>query len=323
MSEHKAYFVRQKTSRDWSEIAIRENKIFIGWSKSKELLSVKEDYYKMREIVKSVYYSGDSNYNRVKNAMGTIWKFISEMDEGSLIAIPCSGGVYIGIVKSECKHNEEWIDEDRAFYRDVKWCVDKPVPRNYFDNDIQMKMKNQSTLVKLPDCYGRILGIVEMHKKDEIPTLKADVKENFNKMLLNQLYNGKIDNYGFEKLVEKLLREKEYETNIVARNKDTGTDIECKLNLFSGIEINVFVQVKQWHPDTTVGVDVFKKLLTSMEEKNADYGVVVTTAKIDESSVIEYISEVNKDGKYQLAYIDGDMLCEELVNTGVFPDFNL
>ena len=321
----KAFFFRQKFGgKDFSEIAFLGRKVFIGWSWAPELLEVRKDYYQAREFVKKVYYPEDSTYRRAGNAMGALWYFLNEdvMPVDSLVMIPCAGGVYVGEIVSPCKFNPDWREEHRSFYRDVRWLVDRPIPRNAFRTGDRKALKTQGSFCSLCDYVDEILKVVSLHNQGKKPTLKEDVGNAFNQMLLRQLYHGRIFDYEFERLVEKMLVRKGYDTKIVARSQDTGTDIECTLSLFSGIEIPVFVQVKQWDPGATVGVDVFKKLLESMKEKKADYGLVVTTAKIDQQSR-DFIEERNEDSDpYQLSYIDGEMLCAELVETGIFPEFD-
>lgn len=319
----KAFFVRQTTNQDWSEDAIKTSRIFIGWAEAKGLIEMAaaDDYYGLREIIKNRYYPNASTYHGAGISSGHLWRFIKEMRPGDLVVIPCGEGLYIGEVTGDCQYAPEEVDNDRAYYRQVKWLYDKAVPRTYFKNDMQRAMKGYGTVIDISQCGDDIKHVLKLVHLGEKPVLRDEIHDKVFSALLEQLYDGRLNDYDFERLIEAMLKKKGYATYIVPRRNDTGTDIEAGAPLFGGFSAPVFVQVKQYKPHTTVEKEVFEKLLLSMHG-HANYGVVVTTAEMGDEAR-QYIMEVNEgDGPYQLAFIGGEQLCEELIAAGLFPDFD-
>lgn len=316
----KAYFIRQTTSKDWSEKARRENKIFIGWSDVKGVTERDEGgFYDLRSKLIETY---GYNNNKAGNAASHIWRF-KNAEIGSVIAIPCEGGICIGEIKSVLKYNDDLVIEDRAYYRDVEWNFNKQVfPRSLFKNDLQRAMKGYGTVNEITDYATQMLEDAENFCINP-KSLRSDVLDRVYDVVLDELVNGRINNYQFEKLIEKLLKEKGFKTNHISRNQDNGTDIECTFSLLPNIEIPLFVQVKQYFKNTEVHADVVKKLLDSMKLKNTDFGAIITTAKPSDDARL-LIEKINSDNSPTIIdFIDGKQLCDELITTGIFPDFDI
>lgn len=324
MTNQRAFFIRQSTIRDWSEEALKSSQIYMGWAKAEGLIEkANSDYYILRQAIKDQFYSSSTDYSKAGAAAGQLWRFIKEVTPGAIVVIPCLDGVCVGEVVSECMYNSEYVEEDRAYYHDVKWRHDNPIKRSLFRNDLQRAMKSQWTITDISAYRDEILRVVATVGSIDAKSLnlREDIRKPIFQTMLDQLYNGRLNDHAFERLVDALMKKKGYGTRIVPRRNDTGTDIEAQLELFSGLFVPVFVQIKQYKPNTKVKMEVFKKLEKSMTEKNAEYGVVISTAEIDDD-VLQYIKDVNEGpAPYQLAFIGGEQLCEELISTGIFPDF--
>jgi len=317
-----AYFIRQKTIKDWSKKALEDNKIFIGWSRAEGLTEIgKTGYYDLRnKLISTFGYST----RKAGNAAGHLWRF-KNAEIGDIIAIPCEGGICIGKITSLFQFNSNWLEEDRAYYRDVEWEFNKQIfPRNLFKNDLQRAMKGYGTVIEITDYADQMLKDAdEIYRNPEALSLRSDVLDKVYDVMLNELVNGRMNDHQFEKLVEKMLKVKGYETKVVARNQDNGTDIECSFSLLHGIEIPLFIQVKQYTKDSEVKADVVEKLLDSMKLKKADFGAIITTAtvSIDAQNLIDQINDSNNP--QTIAFINGKQLCDELIATGIFPDFEI
>lgn len=325
MTTQRAFFVRQTTIKDWSDEAIKSSKIYIGWARAEGLIekALGGDYYDLRQAVKNQLYSSSTDFSKAGAAAGQLWRFIKEVTPGTIVVVPCSGGVYVGEVISECMYNPEYVAEDRAYYHDVKWICNRPIKRTMFRNDLQRAMKSLWTLTDISAYREEVLKVVSMIGTANAKnlSLREDIRKPILQTILDQLYNGRLNDHAFERLIDALLKKKGYETRIVPRRYDTGTDIEASLNLFGGLSVPVFVQIKQYEPNTKVGKEVFIKLKKSMEEKQAEYGVVISTAELDDDA-LQYIQIENEGPElYQFAFIGGEQLCEELISTGIFPDF--
>jgi predicted Mrr-cat superfamily restriction endonuclease len=320
-NQQSVFFVRQYTESDLRERAINENKIFIGWATNDNWID-ETNYYEFRDKIKVAHYMDDSTYRRAGYATGTLWRFFKDIIVGTLVIIPDymdNSNVYVGKVTSECKYNPEWISEDRAYYHDVEW-ISGPIKRAYFDNTIIRAMKYYGTITDISEYSDDINRVIVSIEKGIDISFKEDVRNIILPKLLEMLYRGKIDDWRFERLIEELYKRKGYtNSQIISRNKDVGTDIECDLDCrpYSG-NFKVHIQAKQYEPGSDVDVHVCEKLIQAMGDR-ADFGVIVTTGKLSDEA-LAYVENV-QGGK--LGYIDGEMLYDELIATGIFPDFDI
>jgi len=320
MEGNKAYFVRQRTSGgDWSQTALEESKIFIGWNVPG--LIETNSFYEMREVLKNAIYPTHENYRAAGNATSHMWGFIKDITVGTLVVIPYASGVAIGEAVSECKYRDDWVEQDRAYYRDIKWLTSEPISRTEFDNAIQRAMSGYGTVVNLSQYYKELNDTLNNCLRGEKNTIKNDIEEKVYPLLLEQLIDGKVNNYDFERIIKKLFEKRGCEAILIPRSKDIGTDIKCKFTAIPSLEIPMSVQVKQYAKGTTVKKEVVEKLLMSMKDET-NVGIIVTTGELDEEAQ-NYIADVNNAGDYSLGFIGGKDLCRELVSTGIFPDFDL
>jgi predicted Mrr-cat superfamily restriction endonuclease len=59
-----------------------------------------------------------------------MWRFLREMKVGDLVVTPHGPAFYVGEVASGPSHSPEFVEDDTAFRRSVRWLNGKrPIPR--------------------------------------------------------------------------------------------------------------------------------------------------------------------------------------------------
>lgn len=120
-------------------------------------------------------------------------------------------------------------------------------------------------------------------------------------------------NYYFERLVVRLLIKMGYgplklNTNAVTKaTADEGIDGIITADKF-GFD-SIYIQAKQWQPETTVGRPEIQKFLGALVGQGASKGVFITTAKFTKGA-IEY---ANKQLSTKIVLIDGKQLANLMV----------
>jgi len=129
-------------------------------------------------------------------------------------------------------------------------------------------------------------------EKDESPMEMLDVAyQQINTALASQIMDEvmNLPPSGFERLVVKLLLNMGYGNGIegagtvTQQSNDGGIDGIIKEDQL-GFS-NIYIQAKQWSPELTVSKPEIQKFVGALQEKQAQKGLFITTAKFSSGSV--------------------------------------
>jgi restriction system protein len=151
-----------------------------------------------------------------------------------------------------------------------------------------------------------VKAVREMMKKEkklsgeEEPNKEAEWQEE----LLDVIH--KMSSAGFERLVQRLLRESGFiHVEVTGRSGDGGIDGQGILRLGGLISFNVIFQCKKWK--NSVGANQIRDFRGAMVGR-ADKGLFITMGTYTK----EAIKEATRDGAPAIDLVDGDQLVEKL-----------
>lgn len=124
----------------------------------------------------------------------------------------------------------------------------------------------------------------------------------------------KMSPYDFEKLVVQLLKNMGYGEPIATKKSgDEGIDGLVKADKF-GFD-TIYVQAKQWKPDSTVSRPEIQKFLGALAGQGASKGLFITTAKYSSEAILF----AQRHLQQKIILVDGEMLTRLMIeyNLGV------
>jgi predicted Mrr-cat superfamily restriction endonuclease len=298
--------------------ALAMNQIIIGWAKAKNLLDQSLSWEDFREIISSIYYSSESNMRRAGAASGNMWRFIRDMKENDLVAVPHGSEFYIAKVKGPATYDPSLVSEDSAYRRNVTWLNDKkPIPRMIARSALVSRMKTQSTCVYATDIIQDIQDSLDKSQQEKIPTFYTDLQARLIHETLNEMRSGRIDSYGFEKLIESVLSGLgAKDIRIVPRSQDKGADLLATFLLAGALEQVIAVQVKHWQPEPPVTGVVVTQLIRGIEAESADLGMIITSGTISDDAY-EVAKDYFDEKGIKIELIDGEQFAKLIVEHGI------
>jgi len=318
--DYNAFILRLKPGKiDKTMEGIKENKIFIGWSKAKGLLDQKLTWAEFREIIHKAYFSGEKNYIKSGRSAGNAWRFIREMEKNDIVIVPYKSDFYIARVLSEAKYDDTKVEDDRAYYRDVEWLNDKkPIPRKYARAALQSRMKIRHTCSFANDIIDDIDDILNNIRDKHEPSFFTELEFKIKNIIKDELLKGRLNPTEFENLIGKLLSSLGFENISKFRgSSDKGADIVCLYNLYGIIKLRVAVQIK-WYDIAKglIGKEVVDELLNGMMKNECIMGCIITTGDFSDETV-EYVNELFQNENIIITLINGDELASIIANKGL------
>jgi predicted Mrr-cat superfamily restriction endonuclease len=298
--------------------ALASNQIIIGWSEANGLLDPNLTWNDFRKILADAYYSTETSLRKAGSAAGHMWRFINEMGKGDLVVVPYGSGFYIAEVDGPALCDETKVTEDTAYRRNVIWRNQKqPIPRALARSALISRMKMQGTCAYATDLAEQIMECLHVADSGHKPTFKGDLQARLVRETLQELRDGRMENFGFERLIEEVLRGLgAVETRVVPRSQDKGADIVATFVVAGAIRQAVAVQAKHWQPKPPVGADVVEQLIKGIEAESADLGMVVTSGTIAEEAV-KAAEKYYEEKGIRIELLNGEDFAKLIVESGI------
>src|SRR5580704_10855981 len=235
--------------------ALAADQIMIGWSEAEGLLDPSLAWEQFREIVRRTYFEEDTELRRAGGAAGHLWRFLRDMNVGDLVVVPHGSEFYVSEVKGGPTHDPARSDEDTSYRRNVIWLNEKkPIPRALARSALISRMKTQSTCADATDLLAEIKDCLAISTSGRMPTFQGDLQSRLIRETLDEMRIGRIEDYGFERLIRDVLIGLGAEdARIVPRNLDKGADIIASFRVAGAFQQIVAVQAKHWQPEPPVG----------------------------------------------------------------------
>ncbi len=298
--------------------ALTENQIIIGWSKAEGLLNDDLPWALFREIIRDAYYYSEDTLRKAGAAAGHMWRFIREMDIGDLVVVPHCSEFYVAKIEGPAIYDTNKVTDDTAYRRSVKWLNGKkPIPRNLAKSALISRMKTQGTCADATDLLDEINECLQIASSGKAPIFKTDLQSRFTRETLNELHSGRMDSFGFERLIQTVLTNLGAEdVKIVPRNQDKGADILATFRVAGAFRQVIAVQAKHWKPDPPVGKEVVEQLIAGIEAEAANLGMVITSGTISDEAVNAAEKYFDENG-IKIELVDGVQFAKLIVEHGI------
>lgn len=312
----RAYVLRIAASSERDLTAcVGSGVVVIGWPEARGLIHI-QDWLQFREIVHQSYFAPEEGRRKAGAAGGHLFRFIHQVAIGDLLVVPAPNKqFYVAMVEGMPSAVGQ---NDIGYQRRVKWLNDgKPIERQLAGAALQSRMKVYGTTADASDLVEDIedaLGLANRLRPGEIPAFEMDVRQQILGGILDQLRNGRLDSYKFERLVHLVLSCMGATATITPRPLDRGDDIVAKLHPLGGLfEMTLVVQVKHYSRiDEALQPQVLDQLLEGMKAQSATMGAVVTVGIISEEAHAR--ANALADEGYTIVLIDGEQLSELYLN---------
>ena len=300
--------------------ALSENCIIIGWSDAAGLLDANLDWWQFREIISQAVYPTETNARRAGAAAGQMWRFVREMDEGSLVVVPSGSSFYVAKVVGPATFDPTKQSTDSSYRRPVEWLNDaKPIPRSLARSALISRMKTQGTCADASDLRSEIEECVVLAGAGQSRTFNGDLQERLVRETLSEIRSGRMESFAFEKLIETVFRGLgAADTWIVPRSLDKGVDIYAVFRVAGIFRQLVAIQAKHWQPEPPVGAGVVQQLINGIEagEEQAAFGMVITSGTIGADAQVAADEYSTRTG-VPIELIDGDQFARLIVENGI------
>ena len=304
--------------------ALENDHLIIGWAEAKGLLDPELEWEEFRKIISDVYYADAENLRKAGNAGGHMWRFIRDMETGDLVVVPHGSEFYVGEVTGPAFYDESKLDEDSAYRRPVKWLNDKrAIPRARAKSTLVSRMKVRGTSAYATDLVEEIESYRKV-KDGTKPSFEPDLRRRLIEATLDELRSGRMENFGFEKLIKTvLLGLGAVDAKIVSRRQDKGIDIYATFLVAGAFRQFVGIQAKHFQPEPPVGADVVRQLTHGIEEgpeeegpEKVTLGMVITSGSFSPEAEAE-AKRYEEDKGIPIELVDGEQFAGLIVDHGL------
>ena len=298
--------------------ALSADQIIIGWAEANGLLDYALGWEQFREIIRKAYYSDEPTLRKAGAAAGHMWRFIRDMKPGDLVVVPYWADFFVAEIAGSATFDPSKVKEDSAYRRSVRWLNGKkPIPRQLSRSALLSRMKTQGTCADATDLLGEIRDCLTLASRGESPTFQSDLQARLVREVLAELHSGRIENFGFERLIQTVLRGLgAEEVRIVPRSADKGADLVASFRVAGAFQQMVAVQAKHWQPEPPVGRDVVEQLIRGIEAEGANLGMVITSGTISDEA-FEAAEQYFVDKGIRIELVDGEQFAKLIVEHGI------
>jgi predicted Mrr-cat superfamily restriction endonuclease len=300
--------------------ALSTDQVIIGWARAEGLLDPTLTWEKFRDIVRAAYYSDEPSLRRAGAAGGHMWRFIRNMKPGDLVVVPYAAEFFVAEIAGPATYDQTKIEADSAYRRSVRWLNGKkPISRQLARAALLSRMKIQGASASATDLLDEIKECLTLAARGEVPTFQIDLQSRLVREVLDELRGGRIESFGFERLIQTvLLGLGAEEVRIVPRIEDKGADLVATFRVAGAFQQSIAVQAKHWQPEPPVGRDVVEQLIRGIEAESANLGLVVTSGSISDEA-FQAAEQYFEDKGIRIELVDGEQFAKLIVEHGIRP----
>ena len=257
-------------------------------------------------------------YERPVPALAICRRFIRDMKPGDLVVVPRPAEFLVAEITGPATYDASKVREDSAYRRRVRWLNGKkPIPRHMARAALIARMKTQATSANASDLLREIKECLALAKSGKEPTFQSDLELRLIREVLAELHSGRIDNFGFERFIQAVLRGLgAEEVRIIPRRQDKGADLLATFRVAGAFQQTIAVQAKHWRPEPPVGREVVRQLIRGIEAESASLGMVVTSGSISDQATRAAEKYFDEKG-IRIELVDGEQFAKLIVEHGI------
>lgn len=268
------WLVRAGAHGEQERVAIDNSLITIGWNDFPDLSSF--DKGQLAKLYSQIYPTAKKN--TMRNQLGQVWRFVHEIKNGDLVALPLKTQSSISIGKVEGDYEYRQISNDVKHIRRVKWL--KTIPRSSFDQDILYSLGAFITVCKIKrhDAENRVRKLLgEQVIEPDVVSEKAaeeiiDIEEPARDQIVKHI-GAKFRGHNLARLVDAILHAQGYVTKKSPPGPDGGVDILAAAGSLGFEQPRICVQVKS--SSSSVDVKILRELQGVMTKVRAEQELLV------------------------------------------------
>ena len=247
-----------------------------------------------------------------------MWRFIRAMQTGDYVVVPNWGEFYVAEITGPATYDPSKVKEDTAYRRSAKWLNGKKaIPRRLARAALISRMKVQGTSADASDLIAEIEDCLSLAERGHAPTFQTDLQARLIAQVLHEMHHGRIDDFGFERLIQSVLRSLgATDVRLVPRIQDKGADVVATFLVAGAFQQVVAVQAKHWKPDPPVGTEVIEQLIRGIEAESANLGMVVTTGAFS-AEATQAAAQYYEDTGIRIELVDGEQFAKLIVENGI------
>ena len=298
--------------------ALSADQIIIVWAEAEGLLNTSLTWEQFREIVRTAYHSEEPNLRKAGAAAGHMWRFIRDMKSDDLVVVPYGSEFFVARISGAAIYDPAKVDEDSAYRRPVQWLNEKKaISRQLARSALLSRMKTQGTGADATDLLDEIKECLNLVARGETPTFQGDLQSRLIREVLAELRGGRIENFGFERLIQTVLQGLgAEEARIVPRSEDKGADLVATFRVAGTFQQSIAVQAKHWQPEPPVGREVVDQLIRGIEAEAANLGMVVTSGSISDEAY-QAAEQYFEEKGIRIELVDGEQFAKLIVEHGI------
>ena len=281
------WMVRAGKHGEQEQGALEKDIVTIGWNELPDLSKAK-DRQELAVLYKKTYPS--SKGPELANRLGQVWRFISEIKRGELVALPLRSQSALAIGEIEGEYEYKELADNIKHIRRVKWM--KTIPRSVFDQDILYSLGALMTVcqIKRHDAENRVKKLLQADvtavgkKTEEIAEEAIDIAQSARDEIVKYIA-AKFQGHALARLVDAILHAQNYVTKKSPPGPDGGVDILAAAGPLGFDKPKVCVQVKS--SSSQVDVRVLRELQGVMSKVRAEQGLLVAWGGFNNSCTKE------------------------------------
>ncbi len=298
--------------------ALAADQIIIGWAEADGLLDTSLTWEQFRQIVRAAYYSEEPTLRKAGAAAGHMWRFIRDMKSDDLVVVPYGPEFFVAQIVGPAIFDPKKVEHDSAYRRSVQWLnAKKGIPRQLARSALLSRMKTQGTTADATDLLDEIKECLALASRGETRTFQHDLQSRLVREVLAEMRSGRIDSFGFERLIQTVLEGLGAEdVRIVPRSEDKGADLVAMFRVAGTFQQTIAVQAKHWQPEPPVGREVVDQLIRGIEAETANLGMVITSGAISDDAT-KAAEEYFEEKGVRIELVDGEQLAKLIVEHGI------
>lgn len=289
------WLVRAGKDGEFEQQFLEEGRIYLTWNRLAYDLAERADRERMRELLEQVYPEKPKQW--IRSSLGQVWAFNRRMAQNDWIVLPSKSksksAIHVGKVKGDYVFNPN-ANDPFFHYRKIEWVV-QDVPRTNFDQDLLYSFGSLLTICQISrnNAEQRIDKMAENGWKStgtlldannkagtEAESEDADSSEGLEDLVqaardqLAKLIITRFQGHGMARLVDAVLRARDYTTYLSPPGPDKGIDILAAPEPMGFGEPRVCVQVKSG--DSALDRPTLDQLIGVMQNVQASHGLLVS-----------------------------------------------
>jgi restriction system protein len=274
------WVVRAGRHGEQQETALKEGLVCHAWNELPDYSALNKD--ELKQLYKATY--PQDSEKQVAIGLSQVWRFAHEIQIGDTVALPLrtESAISFGRVVSEYQYKK--IAANVMHIRKVEWV--KTLPRSVIPKDVLHSMDSKLTAFKVSrnDADVRVQKLLALSVDTVLQKVTSEIEDATDEEPIDlersardeilKFIQAKFTGHELARLVDAVLRARDYKTVVSPPGPDGGVDILAGSGPLGFDQPRLCVQVKSG--TGTEGQKTFNELLGVVSKFDSDQGLLVS-----------------------------------------------